>query len=43
MAVGEASGLLVREDLIADGSDIWAALVNEEEVMEKALIVSSSQ
>lgn len=43
MAVGEASGLLVHEGLIADGSDIWAAPVNEEEVTEKALTVSSSQ
>lgn len=43
MAVGEASGLLVHEDLIADGSDIWAAPLNEEVVVEKALIESSTQ
>lgn len=41
MGTGEASGLLVHKDLIADSRDIWAARANEQEVMEEGSALNS--
>jgi len=41
MGTGEASGLLVHKDLIADSHDIWAARANEQEVMEEGSALNS--
>jgi len=43
MGTGEASGLLVHKDLIADSRDIWAARANEQEVMEEGSALNSGQ
>lgn len=43
MGTGEASGLLVHKDLIADSCDIWAARANEQEVMEEGSALNSGQ